>query len=570
VSWAAAAWAAGPDGLAGEGDELTEVLDKVPTGRLVVLGEPGAGKTILMVRLVLDLLARRAAGVPVPVLAPVASWDPSGQDLRDWLIARLMTDYPALAGPPPPAAAESTRAAALLEAGLILPILDGLDEIPDRARGPAISRINDALRPGEQVVVTCRTEQYRDAVRPLGGPEVTLRAAAAIQLRPLYADAVRRYLSADAPGPVARARWDPVLAELGTQAPVGQALSTPLMVGLARAIYNPRPGEQAGTTPDPAELCGFADHAAVEAHLFDEFIPAAYRAFAEGRWTAGQAGAWLTFLACHLEQTVGSPDLAWWQLQKAVPRTTLRLAAGLAAGLVFGLVAGVVFGLASGVVFGLASGPELPARGMRINAARLVVGLVLGLVFGLVVGLASGLVVGLVVGLVFGLLTTVWWTIEGVSPNLAETINPRTVLRHDRQTTFFVALGAGLALGLAVGLASGLASGLAAGLASGLAAGLAVGLAGGLGVGLVFGLTGSLSETNWASYMLAVTQLAMRHRLPWSLMDFLADAHQRGVLRQAGAVYQFRHIDLQHRLAATRPDWASPAGQTLTIHTPEN
>jgi GTPase SAR1 family protein len=38
----------------------------VPTGRLVVLGEPGAGKTILMGRLVLDLLARRADGGPVP------------------------------------------------------------------------------------------------------------------------------------------------------------------------------------------------------------------------------------------------------------------------------------------------------------------------------------------------------------------------------------------------------------------------------------------------------------------------------------------------------------------------
>jgi hypothetical protein len=35
-------------------------------------------------------------------------------------------------------------------------------------------------------------------------------------------------------------------------------------------------------------------------------------------------------------------------------------------------------------------------------------------------------------------------------------------------------------------------------------------------------------------------------------MGFLNDAYKRGVLRQAGAVYQFRHIELQHRLA-TRP-----------------
>jgi hypothetical protein len=32
-------------------------------------------------------------------------------------------------------------------------------------------------------------------------------------------------------------------------------------------------------------------------------------------------------------------------------------------------------------------------------------------------------------------------------------------------------------------------------------------------------------------------------------MDFLADAHRRGILRQTGAVYQFRHIKLQHWLA---------------------
>jgi hypothetical protein len=32
-------------------------------------------------------------------------------------------------------------------------------------------------------------------------------------------------------------------------------------------------------------------------------------------------------------------------------------------------------------------------------------------------------------------------------------------------------------------------------------------------------------------------------------MSFLIDAHERGVLRQIGTVYQFRHIRLQERLS---------------------
>jgi predicted NACHT family NTPase len=164
----AGSWAASPDELAGEGGELADVLARVPTGRLVVLGEPGAGKTMLMVRLVLDLLADRAGGGPVPFLASVASWDPKDQDLRGWLGGQLLIDHPVLAKPLSADSRAPTRAEALLESRLIMPILDGLDEIPEKVRGPAIGRINEALRPGEHLVVTCRSKEYRDAVRPAG------------------------------------------------------------------------------------------------------------------------------------------------------------------------------------------------------------------------------------------------------------------------------------------------------------------------------------------------------------------------------------------------------------------
>ena len=608
----AGAWASDPDDLAGEGGELAAVLARVPTGRLVVLGEPGSGKTMLMVRLVLDLLARRTSGGRVPFLASVASWDPSSQELRDWLVARLSIDYPTLGGPPPTGRTETTQAEALLESKLILPVLDGLDEIPEEVRGSAISRINDALRPGEPVVVTCRSKEYRDAVQPQDGVEVTLRGAAAIQLRPLVADAVGGYLCDDAAGPVARARWAPVLAVLGTEAPAGQALSTPLMVGLARAIYNPRPGEQAGELRKPEELCGpeATDRKAVESLLFDAFIPAAYRNAHAGQRKAQDAEKWLVFLARHLERRIASPDLAWWQLSLAIPRLGLALAVGgaagaLAAGLVwagfgFGLatVSGsskplgfwsaimsaasiaLVFGAAVGVLVGIAimrRKSPAPARGIRWQPPKrmdIVVPAAVGAMvcFGVGIGFWSwslatgggGSVLGsfvyfvrlILVGAVGGVVLGAWPKLirfRGVPLDLSSVASPFVMLRRARRTA--IAIGAGPAV--LVGGIAGVWAGTATRAVFGIADRIGFGIQSGILVGVIVGVTSSFALAVWPSYGVAGMWLALRHRLPWPLMHFLADAHRRGVLRQAGAMYQFRHIELQHRLVIREPEVAT-------------
>ena len=471
-------WAAGPDGLAGEGGELADVLARVPTGRLVVLGEPGAGKTMLMVRLVLDLLARRAGGGPVPFLVSIASWNPAEQDLYGWLGAQLLIDHPSLASPPSADMAESTQAEALIASQLILPVLDGLDEIPEEVRGSVISRINDALRPGEQVVVTCRTQQFEDAARPQGGVEVNLRAAAAVVLRPLDADAVRGYLCDDAAGPAMKARWDPILALLGTKAPAGQALRTPLMVGLARAIYNPRPGELTGTLPDPADLCkpDLADRKAVESVLFDAFIPAAYRHDPAGRWKAQDAEMWLVFLADHLEYKIAKPDLAWWELRRALA--------------------------APGALYALGPSPDPRILGLRVPRTLI------------------------------PLMTPA---------AISSAANPRASLKQARGIAIYLVAPTAAFYGLLVGVVSGFVSGVVSGVTFGAMAVVVVGALG-------------LFMFPWTRYQIARTRLALGRQLPWPLMDFLADAHRRGALRQEGAVYQFRHIELQHRLANREAD----------------
>jgi hypothetical protein len=190
-------WAASPAQLAGRDDDLVDVLGRVPTGRLVILGEPGAGKTVLAVRLLLGLLARRAPGGPVPVLLPLVSWEPATQELRAWLEAQLALEHPGLAAPAPDVTGRGrTRVQALLDARLVLLILDGLDELPPAVRATALAKIGSVLPDGQGLVLTCRTKEFRWAVRPSYGGciESRLTGAAAVVLRPLDLATVAEYL----------------------------------------------------------------------------------------------------------------------------------------------------------------------------------------------------------------------------------------------------------------------------------------------------------------------------------------------------------------------------------------
>ncbi|MFF3940407.1 NACHT domain-containing protein [Streptomyces phaeofaciens] len=379
---APALWPPAANGLSGADAQIAEVsIDRVPTRRMVILGEPGAGKSMLLIRLLLDLIERRTPGSPVPVLFSLASWDPR-QQLKSWLSEELRRTYPELRAPVPitTAAADATArgdmAQALLDAGHILPLLDGFDELPPAWHTTALDALNRGLPAPQSLVLSSRTCFYRTAVSHQDGM-VRLNGGAAIQLLPLAPDAASNYLRRDAGGPQAPAadRWDTVIAHLGTDTPVGQALSTPLGLFLARTIYNPRPQAGPGPAPPhPDELCdttAYPDRTAVDTHLFQAFIPAAYTPAQPRppRWTAEQAHHTFVFLARFLrDQREGNPDLAWWEIPRLLPART-RLLTG---GAVFGILFGIAFGIISenilgiqlgGILFGVFCGLIVGARG---------------------------------------------------------------------------------------------------------------------------------------------------------------------------------------------------------------
>jgi hypothetical protein len=150
-------------------------------------------------------------------------------------------------------------------------------------------------------------------------------------------------------------------------------------------------------------------------------------------------------------------------------------------------------------------------------------------------GVAAGAVLAVPIGLVYAL---------SAPDATARAINPRRLLRQDIRVA--------LVFGLVYAFTTGILGGAAVDPVFGLVFGVACGLSGGLLYGPVWALAlqaGRVGVVGCVNYFLARLCFAARSRLPWRLLTFLEEAHRRGVLRQVGAVYQFRHAFLQEALA---------------------
>lgn len=564
----------GPVPLAGDFTRILRTYAAVPAQRLIILGRAGAGKTALAQHLILALLAERDRTRPVPVLFSLNSWDASSVRLRDWMIHQLVRNYPFLDELDPTG---RSGAEVLVDGGRVLPVLDAFDEIPQRHHREAVGEISRLDGP---LVVTTRPGEYAEAVLDKN----VIGRAAAIELDDVGLDEAERYLRAST-GKTRAAEWAAVFDHLRS-APgdpatrnLAPVLSTPLMTMLARATYNDIPEQHPGELLDIDLL---PTREAVEQHLLGAFLHASYdprrgtgrNEAVQAKWAPERARHWLGHLATHL---IGrdTHDLTWWQLPVTLPRPIRILVTTTTAGLAvvvialpLGFVAELLYGFPVGLAVGFTVGvlnekgsrvrePERLRLRMRRDARRssarskkaaseLATGFAFGVPIGIVDGLISGLTaktgLGFVSGVGYGIVFAVSFGITNIAVSALggnqdprDAVHPWQLLTTDRTVTLVRAMTAALAVTTSI---------CAAMLAVGYWDGPALLFSGFIGAVVRLGLS------SWGSWMLfARLWLPLTRRLPWRPKLFLEDAYRRGVLRQVGATYQFRHVRLRNHLA---------------------
>ena len=233
-----------------EFDDFAKVFEYYE-GRVLLLGEPGSGKTITLLNYARDAIIRRYNDIsaPLPILGIIPSWDVSNSSISEWLASSF--------GVP-------RNTIQLIRDGQTLLLLDGLDELsqerpmdplkPDGAKFDPRARFLDTIPSNNKILITCRVRDYWDI-----GEKARLFGA--VTLTPLTDKQIQAFL-ADSPE-----LWQALYADRKLR----EVARNPLLLSLFAFAYKKASPDELQTLVD---LTKSSDD--LRAKIFDAYIHERY------------------------------------------------------------------------------------------------------------------------------------------------------------------------------------------------------------------------------------------------------------------------------------------------------
>jgi uncharacterized membrane protein YeaQ/YmgE (transglycosylase-associated protein family) len=530
----------------------TQIYEEMGQGRtLLILGEPGSGKTIALLQLEQRLINRseQNLNLPIPIVFNLSSWAKDRKSIVDWLIDELREKYQV---------SKSLSEPWIKQQQLIL-LLDGLDEVSQDYRNNCVRALNEfiGLFPQTEMAVCSRVRDYEALTEHL-------QISSALCLQPCSSEQVYQVLDGVGGSLVG------LKTLMKRDAELEKFAQTPLILYFMREAYQGWSVEK--LIP---QLRSTSDR---QQNLFNTYIDRRLERGATSEYSKeDEVLPWLRWLASQMvreKQTIFLIEKiqpSWLEARDKERnyRIWIFIFTSFFTVLIFGLCLGLtaklmgvrdwqrdtlLVGLITSLITGLIT--SLPTKISPLERlswswqrARFIDEFFLGFCYGLLLGLLLGLIAGwlkspsnvaqiFVVGRVSALMgASILSLLFGLGSGLDSlAIVQRTVPNQGIRTS------------LRNSLFIGLSAGLIAGLISGLPYGLGFGLFNSLILGLIFGL--KKGGAACIQHLILRQMLYKKGCIPWNYEKFLNFVSlDRPLMKKVGGGYIFFHRMLLEHLA---------------------
>lgn len=508
---------------------------------MLILGDPGAGKTTTLLELCRDLLLQSEKMIipSIPVVCNLSSWCHKKMAIDQWLIQELQTKYQV----------NKQISQDWLKEGKFLLLLDGLDEVKATLQNDCILAINHFMETHgtTELVICSRIQDYQTLSHKL-------KVQSAIYLKPLTHQQISEYLSQMGQ------ELTVIQNALQEDTHLQDLAKCPLMLSIMTLAY------WGISQPDLPQFNSLEDR---RKHLFNCYLQRMFnRKKNKLLYSENKVKFWLSHLAIMLikdSQTVFlieglQPSYLASDKQRKLYALGVSLLGGLAVGIVgglnvemifhngIGLIAGLLMGLgggiASGVIFGLILNNIEPMATFKWSTVKakknirlgIKISVSVGIIFCFIASLIFTIMIhhwaGIAYGLVYGLSgagTGIIFVLQQglTGGDIEQTTTPNQgIIRSTQNAILFSAIGILSMISIAklVGLP----------------------LTFGVRIGLLFGLFSPAGIACLQHFTLRLI-LYFTQKIPWNYRHFLDYAVQLVFLQKVGGGYIFIHrLLLEH------------------------